>query len=166
MSEASLEPRINLNIGKNETKIIVMGFAGVVFSQIIQAAGNEMDEAIAKHLRVKHHLLIGKRTSEALKIELGSATPLDRQLTAQVRGQDSITHELKMVSVTDEDIYEALADVVNTIINAVLAAVKHIPAEFSDAIMGGGIVLQGGGGQLRNMDQRLLNATGMIVKRT
>ena len=106
---------------------------------------------------------IGQRTAEAIKIELGSAFPLDEELSYEVRGRNLIEGIPKTVTITDEEIREALADSISTIINAVRVALERTPPEFSADIVERGIVLTGGGALLKNLDKRLSIETGLPV---
>src|SRR5881396_3838735 len=135
------EPHGNMvvDIGGGTTDIAVISLSGIVYSRSVRVAGNEMDEAITQYIKRKYNLLIGERTAEAIKIELGSALPLD------------------------EEIREALADSVSTIINAVRVALERTPPELSADIVERGIVLTGGGALLKNLDKRLSIETGLPV---
>ncbi len=156
---------ITVDIGSSTTKIVVIGPAGVVHSQVLPVAGNAMDEAIAQYIRQKYKLLIGERTVEVLRTELDTARPPEAQPTVKVRGQRLIDDAPEIVFITDEDVREALADIVSTITEAVMVAVKNVPAELSAAVTARGIVLQGGGGPMVNIAQQLMSATSMAVRR-
>jgi len=122
-----------------------------------------MDEAIIQYIKRKYNLLIGERTSEAIKIELGSAYPLDEPLSYEVRGRNLIEGIPKTITITDEEVREALADSISTIINAVRVALERTPPELSADIVERGIVLTGGGALLKNLDKRLSIETGLPV---
>ena len=119
-----------------------------------------MDEAITQYIKRKYNLLIGERTAEAIKIALGSAFPLDEPLSMDVRGRNLIEGIPKTITMTDEEIREALSDAVSTIINAVRVALERTPPELSADIVERGIVLTGGGALLKNLDKRLTIETG------
>jgi rod shape-determining protein MreB len=129
----------------------------------VRVAGNEMDEAITQYIKRKYNLLIGERTAEAIKIELGSAFPLDEVLTMEVRGRNLIEGIPKTITITDEEVREALSDSVATIVNAVRVALERTPPELSADIVERGIVLTGGGALLKNIDRRLSIETGLPV---
>ena len=122
-----------------------------------------MDEAIIQYIKRKYNLLIGERTAEAIKIELGSAAPLDEELTMEIKGRNLIEGIPKTIVVTDEEIRESLADSVATIVNAVRVALERTPPELSADIVDRGIVLTGGGAMLKKLDARLMQETGLPV---
>ncbi len=159
------EPHGNMvvDIGGGTTDIAVISLSGIVYSRAVRVAGNEMDEAITQYIKRKYNLLIGERTSEAIKIELGSAFPLDEVLTMEVRGRNLIEGIPKTITITDEEVREALSDSVTTIVNAVRVALERTPPELSADIVERGIVLTGGGALLKNLDRRLSIETGLPV---
>src|SRR5213083_1072059 len=159
------EPHGNMvvDIGGGTTDIAVISLAGIVYSKAVRVAGNEMDDAIISYIKRKYNLLIGERTAEAIKIELGSAYPLDEPLSYEVRGRNLIEGIPKTITMTDEEIREALADSIATIINAVRVALERTPPELSADIVERGIVLTGGGALLKNLDKRLSIETGLPV---
>jgi rod shape-determining protein MreB len=159
------EPHGNMvvDIGGGTTDIAVISLSGIVYSRSVRVAGNEMDEAITQYIKRKYNLLIGERTAEAIKIELGSAFPLDEELSFEVRGRNLIEGIPKTITMTDEEVREALADSVSTIINAVRVALERTPPELSADIVERGIVLTGGGALLKNLDKRLSIETGLPV---
>src|SRR5213083_1034728 len=159
------EPTGNMivDIGGGTTDIAVISLSGIVFFNFKQKTAYEMDEAITQYIKRKYNLLIGERTAEAIKIELGSAFPLDEELSYEVRGRNLIEGIPKTITITDEEIREALADSVSTIINAVRVALERTPPELSADIVERGIVLTGGGALLKNLDKRLSIETGLPV---
>src|SRR5467141_2445621 len=159
------EPSGNMivDIGGGTTEIAVISLSGIVHSRSDKVAGNEMDEAITQYIKRKYNLLIGERTAEQIKIELGSAFPLDEELSFEVRGRNLIEGIPKTITITDEEIREALGDSVSTIINAVRVALERTPPELSADIVERGIVLTGGGALLKNLDKRLSIETGLPV---
>src|SRR4030088_1099138 len=156
------EPSGNMivDIGGGTTEIAVISLSGVVHARSDKVAGNEMDEAITQYIKRKYNLLIGERTAEAVKIEIGSAFPLDEELSFEVRGRNLIEGIPKTITISDEEIREALADSVSTIINAVRVALERTPPELSPDIEARGIVLTGGGALLKNLDKRPSIETG------
>ena len=129
----------------------------------MRVAGNEMDEAIIQYIKKKYNLLIGERTAEQIKQEIGSAFPLDEPLTMEIKGRDLIEGVPKTLTVTDAEIREALAEPISTIVNAVRVALERTPPELSADIVDRGIVLTGGGSLLKNLDKLLREETGLPV---
>jgi rod shape-determining protein MreB and related proteins len=159
------EPSGNMivDIGGGTTDVAVISLAGTVYSRSVRIAGNEMDDAIINHLKRKYNLLIGERTAEAIKWEIGSAFALKDGLRMDIKGRDLVEGVPKTMSITDEEIREALAEPVATIVDAVRMALERTPPELSADIMDKGIVLSGGGALLRNLDARLRHETGLPV---
>jgi len=160
-----IEPTGNMivDIGGGTTDVAVISMAGIVYSRSVRVAGDEMDEAITQYIKRKYNLLIGERTSEQVKIELGSAFPLDEELTIEIKGRDLVEGIPKTILISDEEIREAMAETVATIIEAVRVALEQTPPELSADIVDRGIVLTGGGAQLKNLDKRLREETGLPV---
>ena len=165
VEEAITEPHGNMvvDIGGGTTDIAVISLSGIVYSRAVRVAGNEMDDAITQYIKRKYNLLIGERTAEAIKIALGSAFPLDEPLSMEVRGRNLIEGIPKTITMTDEEVREALSDSISTIINAVRVALERTPPELSADIVERGIVLTGGGALLKNLDKRLTIETGLPV---
>ena len=159
------EPSGNMivDIGGGTTDVAVISLAGTVYSRSVRIAGNEMDESIIQYLKRKYSLLIGERTAERVKVEVGSAYPLKEEIQVEIKGRDLIEGVPKTLPTTDEEIREALAEPVSTIVEAVKSALERTPPELSADIMDKGIVLSGGGAMLRGLDQRLRNETGLPV---
>jgi len=159
------EPHGNMvvDIGGGTTDIAVISLSGIVYSRAVRVAGNEMDESITQFIKRKYNLLIGERTAEAIKIALGSGFPLDETLSMEVRGRNLIEGIPKTITITDEEVREALSDSVSTIVNAVRVALERTPPELSADIVERGIVLTGGGALLKNLDKRLMIETGLPV---
>jgi rod shape-determining protein MreB and related proteins len=159
------EPSGNMvvDIGGGTTDIAVISLAGIVYSKSVRVAGNEMDEAIISHIKKKYNLLIGERTAEQIKLEIGSAFPLDEPLTMEIKGRDLIEGVPKTLAITDAEIREALAEPIATIVNAVRVALERTPPELSADIVDRGIVLTGGGSLVKNLDKLLREETGLPV---
>jgi rod shape-determining protein MreB and related proteins len=157
------EPSGNMivDIGGGTTDIAVISLAGIVYSKAVRVAGNEMDEAIIQYVKKQYNLLIGERTAEAIKIEIGSAFPLEERMTMEIKGRHLIEGVPKTITITDEEIREALAETVNVIVDAVRVALERTPPELSADIVDRGIVLTGGGSMLKNLDKRLREETGL-----
>ena len=152
-----------VDIGGGTTDIAVISLDGIVFNHSIRIAGNEMDEEIIQYLKKKYNLLIGERTAEAVKIQLGSAYPLDEPLTMEIKGRDLREGIPKTIVVDDQEIREALEDVVASIVNAVRIALEKTPPELSADIIDRGIILTGGGALLKNLDKRIREETQLPV---
>lgn len=152
-----------VDIGGGTSDIAVISLSGIVYSRSVRVAGNEMDESIIQYIKRKHNLLIGERTAEAIKIQIGSAAPLDRPLTMEIKGRNLVEGVPKTVTTTDEEIREALSDSVGIIINAIKVALERTPPELSADIIDRGIVLTGGGALLKRFDKRLSVETGLPV---
>jgi rod shape-determining protein MreB len=157
------EPSGNMivDIGGGTTDIAVISLAGIVYSKAVRVAGNEMDEAIIQYIKKTYNLLIGERTAEAIKMEIGSAYPLEERMTMEIKGRHLIEGVPKTITITDEEIREALAETVNVIVDAVRVALERTPPELSADIVDRGIVLTGGGSLLKNLDKRLREETGL-----
>jgi rod shape-determining protein MreB len=153
-----------VDIGGGTTDIAVISLAGVVYGKSVRIAGNELDEAIILHAKKTHNLLIGERTAEQIKIEIGSAAPLDRHLSIEVKGRHLSEGRPKTVWMDDEEVRKALSEPVRSIVQAVRDALERIPPELSADIFDRGIILTGGGALLRNFDKRLREETGLPVQ--
>ncbi|TFE30699.1 rod shape-determining protein [Cohnella luojiensis] len=152
-----------VDIGGGTTEVAVISLGGIVTSKSIRIAGDEMDDAIIAYIKRLYNLMIGERTSEQLKMEIGSATPLDKVESIEIRGRDLVSGLPKTLAITSDEITEALSDTVNSIIDAVKVTLEKCPPELSADIMDRGIVLTGGGALLRNLDKMLTRETGMPV---
>lgn len=152
-----------VDIGGGTTEIAVISLSGIVFSRSVRVAGNEMDEAIMHYLKRKYNLLIGERTAEQIKVEVGSAYPLEKPTTMEIKGRNLIEGVPKTLTITDGEIREALSECVSTIINAIRVALERTPPELSADISDRGIVLTGGGALLKNLDKRISEETGLPV---
>src|SRR5690348_8318662 len=159
------EPSGNMvvDIGGGTTDVAVISLSGIVYSRSVRVAGNEMDDAIMQYLKRKYNLLIGERTAEQIKIQLGSAHQLDRPITMEIKGRNLIEGVPKTITVEDSEIREALAECVGTIVNAIRVALERTPPELSADISDRGIVLTGGGAMLKNLDKRIREETGLPV---
>jgi rod shape-determining protein MreB len=159
------EPSGNMvvDIGGGTTDIAVISLSGIVYSRSLRVAGNQMDDAIMNYVKKKYNLLIGERTAENIKIEIGSAHPLEKKITGEAKGRDLIHGLPKAITLTDSEIREALAECVGAIVGAVRTALECTPPELSADITEKGIILTGGGSMLKNLDQKIHNETGMPV---
>ncbi|MBI2214136.1 MAG: rod shape-determining protein [Acidobacteria bacterium] len=152
-----------VDIGGGTTDVAVISLAGIVYSRSVRVAGNEMDDAIIQYIKRKYNLLIGERTAEQVKTAIGSAFPLDEEMTMEIKGRDLVEGVPKTLVVSDEEIREALGETVATIVEAVRVALERTPPELSADIMDKGIIIAGGGSMLKNLDKRLREETGLPV---
>jgi rod shape-determining protein MreB len=159
------EPSGNMvvDIGGGTTDIAIISMSGIVYSRSVRVAGNEMDEAVMHYLKSKYNLLVGERTAERIKMEIGSAYPLQKPLTMEVKGRNLIEGMPRTVTIDDSEIREALSECLTTILNAIRVALEHTPPELSADISDRGIVLTGGGALLKNLDKRIREETGLPV---
>jgi rod shape-determining protein MreB len=159
------EPTGNMivDIGGGTTDVAVISLAGIVYARSVRVAGNEMDDAIIQYIKRKYNLLLGERSAEQVKMEIGSAFPLDEELTMEIKGRDLVEGVPKTLVVSDEEIREALSETVGTIVEAVRVALERTPPELSADIMDKGIIIAGGGALLKNLDKRLREETGLPV---
>ena len=159
------EPHGNMvvDIGGGTTDIAVISMAGTVYGRSLRVAGNALDEAIISYMRRAHNLLIGERTAEQIKFELGSAAPLDLPLSMEVKGRHLVEGVPRTLKISDGDIREALSEPIRLIVQAVRDALEKVPPELSADIFDRGVVLTGGGALLRNLDKRLRDETGLPV---
>ena len=152
-----------VDIGGGTTDIAVISLAGTVYGRSLRVAGNALDEAIIGYMRRAYNLLIGERTAEAIKCEVGSAAPLEQRLTMEVKGRHLLEGVPRTIVVTDGEIREALAEPLKLMVQAVRDALERVPPELSADIFDRGVVLTGGGALLRNLDKRLREETGLPV---
>jgi rod shape-determining protein MreB len=159
-----------VDIGGGTTEVAVISLAGIVYAKSVRVGGDKMDEAIAQHLKRKYNLLIGERTSEAIKIQIGSAYPESETMpkegwvaTMEVKGRDLVSGIPKTLEIGAQEIREALSEPINAIVEAVRIALERTPPELAADIVDKGIVLAGGGALLRNLDQLLREETGLPV---
>jgi len=159
------EPSGNMvvDIGGGTTDIAIISLSGIVYSRSLRVAGNEMDEAIMNYVKRKYNLLIGERTAERVKIEIGSAGRLEKPLSAEIKGRDLIHGLPKAVTLTDDEVREAVSECIAAILGAIRAALERTPPELSSDISERGIILTGGGSLLRGLDEKIRQETGMPV---
>ena len=160
------EPGGNMivDVGGGTTEVAVISLSGIVYSQSVRIAGDEMDEAIVQYIRKQYNLLVGERRAEAIKIKLGSAYPTGgERLTMEVKGRDLIDGIPKTIVVTDEEVREALREPVMAIVDAVRTCLERTPPELAADIVDKGIVLTGGGALLRGLDLLLRQETDLPI---
>ncbi|CAN5832072.1 rod shape-determining protein [soil metagenome] len=152
-----------VDIGGGTTDIAVISLAGTVYGRSLRVAGDAMNEAITSYLKKSCNLLIGERTAEHIKFELGSAMPLDAPLTMEVKGRHVFEGVPRTIVICDAQVREALADPLRQIAQAVRDSLERIPPELCADICDRGMILTGGGAMLRNLDRRLSDETGLPV---
>jgi rod shape-determining protein MreB len=159
------EPSGNMivDIGGGTTEVAVISLGGIVTAQSVRVAGDELDEAVMQYLKKEFSLAVGERTAEEIKIQMGSAWPFDREVTAEVRGRDLISGLPRTISISTEQVREALAEPVSAIVDAVRTTLDKTPPELAADIMHVGITLSGGGALLHGIDRRLAHETGMPI---
>jgi rod shape-determining protein MreB and related proteins len=159
------EPGANMmiDIGAGSTEIAVISLSGIVVSKQTRIAGNQFDEAIIEYLEYQRRFVIGKRTAEQIKIMVGSACPLDRPLSTEVKGKCKISGLPRKMILTDREVRDSLMDPLNQIAEAVLSAMATIPPELSADIADRGILLTGGGALLRSLPAYLSRRIGVSV---
>ena len=152
-----------IDIGGGTTELAVISLGGIVYAKSIRIAGDEMDSAIIEYLRKTYNLMIGERTAEEIKIRIGSAYPLEEELSMDVRGRDLISGLPKTISVTSVEIRDALHDPVQAIVDASKSTLEQTPPELAADLIDRGIVMAGGGSLLRGIDKRIAEETGLPV---
>jgi rod shape-determining protein MreB len=152
-----------VDIGGGTTEVAVISLGGIVTAKSLRVAGDKMDDAIIQYIRRKFNLLIGERTAETLKLEIGSAIPIDEDKFREIKGRDLVTGLPRMVRITSRDIAEALTETVESIIDAVKQTLEETPPELAADILDRGIVMTGGGALLRQLDKRLAEETKIPV---
>jgi rod shape-determining protein MreB len=159
------EPSGNMivDIGGGTTEVAVISLSGIVFAKSIRIAGDEMDEAIVNYVKRKYNLLIGERTAEQIKIEIGSAFPLETRQSIDVKGRDLVAGIPRTQSISDSEIREAMLEPVNAIIDTIKIALERTPPELAADIVDKGIVLAGGGALLRGLDALIREETGLPI---
>ena len=141
-----------VDIGGGTTEIAIISLGGIVYSRSIRIGGERMNEEIVNYVRRKYNLLIGERTAEKIKHEIGSAIPLEKELTMQTKGRYLVSGVPKTIQITSEDIREAIQESVNSCLNAITKSLENTPPELSADILDRGITLTGGGALLKGMD--------------
>ena len=159
------EPISNMvvDIGGGTTEVAVISLAGIVYSRSVRVGGDKMDEAIMTHVKRKYNLLIGVTSAEDIKIQIGSAYPLDPEETLEIKGRDLLDGIPKNITITSEEIRKSIAEQVDSIVQAVRIALEQTPPELAADIVDRGIVLTGGGALLKGLDQLLRDQTNLPI---
>jgi rod shape-determining protein MreB len=160
------EPSGNMivDIGGGTTEVAVISLGGIVTAQSIRVAGDELDDAVLQYVKKEFSLAIGDRTAEEIKIQMGSAWPMEEELTADIRGRDLISGLPRTIQLTTEHVREALAEPISAIVDAVKTTLDKTPPELAADIMEDGITITGGGALLGGLDERLAHETGMPIR--
>jgi rod shape-determining protein MreB len=159
------EPAGNMivDIGGGTTEVALISLAGIVFSRSVRVGGDEMDEAIIQYMKRVYNLMIGERTAEQIKISIGSAYPLPEESSMEVKGRDLVAGLPKTLTLTTEEVREALHEPISTIVEAVRFTLERSPPELSADLVDRGLVLAGGGALLRGIDKLIAEQTGLPV---
>lgn len=159
------EPAGNMvvDIGGGTTEVALISLAGIVCSRSVRVGGDEMDEAIIQHLKRTYNMLIGERTAEDIKISLGSAIPMEQESSMEVKGRDMVTGLPKTMTVTSEEVREALMEPVSAIVDAIRITLERAAPELSADLVDRGMVLAGGGGMLRGLDKLIADESKLPV---
>jgi rod shape-determining protein MreB and related proteins len=152
-----------VDVGGGTTEVAVISLGGIVTSLSIRTAGDDFDQALVSWFKKEHSLLLGERTAEQVKVELGSAFPRPDEPEADIRGRDMVSGLPRTVTVASAEIRRALEEPLNAVVDAVRTTLDKTPPELAGDIMDRGLVLTGGGGLLRGLDERLRHETGMPV---
>jgi rod shape-determining protein MreB and related proteins len=150
-----------IDIGGGTSEIAVIALGGIVVSHSLRVGGNKFDEAIATYIRKKYNLMVGERTAEEVKLQIGTALPLERELTMEVRGRDLIAGLPRTIPITSSEAMEAIEQPLQQLVAAVRSVLEQTPPELSSDIIDKGMVMSGGGALLRNVDKLLTQVTGV-----
>jgi len=152
-----------VDIGGGTTEVALISLSGIVFSRSVRVAGDELDEAIAGYMKRAYNLMIGERTAEEIKITIGSAYPMDKETSMEVKGRDLVAGLPKTLAITSQEVREALLEPIATIVESVRVTLERCPPELSADLVDRGLVLAGGGALLRGLDRLLQEETGLPV---
>lgn len=152
-----------VDVGGGTTEIAVIALSGIVYAQSVRLGGDELNEDIINYFRRNHNLLIGERTAENIKCEIGSAAPLDEELEMETKGRDLVNGVPRIRHVSSKDVREAISESVNTIVESITKSLEQTPPELSADILDRGIMLTGGGAKLKNLDKLIMETTDLPV---
>ena len=160
------EPSGNMivDVGGGTTEIAVISLAGIVYSKSIRIGGDECDQAVINHLKKTYSLMMGERTAEEVKIRIGSAYPLEEETTLEVKGRDILAGLPKTVTVSSEEIREALSETISAILEAIRITLERTPPELSADLISRGLIIAGGGALLKGLDKLVAEETGLPVR--
>jgi rod shape-determining protein MreB len=154
-----------VDIGGGTTEVAVISLGGMVVFKSLDVAGDELDESIIQYFRRKYNLLIGETTAEDVKIKIGSVFPLPEEQTMEVKGRDQVTGLPKTISITSDEVRQALSETVKLIVEVIKSTLEETPAELAADLVDRGIVLAGGGSLLRGLPELLSQETDLPVTR-
>ncbi|KGK87931.1 MULTISPECIES: rod shape-determining protein [Clostridium] len=152
-----------VDIGGGTTEVAIISLGGIVTSKSLRVAGDELDQSIIDYVKKQYNLMVGERTAENIKIELGSAYVLEEEISMQIRGRDLITGLPKVIDITSTEVREALREPIAAIVDAIKSTLEKTPPELAADIMDKGIMLAGGGAMLRGLDKLIYDETHMPV---
>lgn len=152
-----------VDIGGGTTEVALISLSGIVYSRSVRVAGDELDEAIVQYMKRAYNLMIGERTAEEIKIRLGSAYPIGKETSMEVKGRDLVAGLPKTITITSQEVREAMLEPLNTIVDSVRVTLERCPPELSADLVDHGMVLAGGGALLRGLDKLLSEETGLPV---
>ncbi len=157
------EPSANMivDIGGGTTEVAILSLNGIVFSRSVRIGGDEMDRSIINYVKREYNLIIGERTAEEVKIKIGSAYPLDNELSMSIKGRDSLAGLPKTIVITSQEVRDAMKDEIASIVNVIKNALEQCPPELSSDLVDRGIVLSGGSSMVRNLDMLISAETGL-----
>jgi rod shape-determining protein MreB len=152
-----------IDIGGGTTEVALISLSGIVFSRSVRVAGDELDESIINYMKRAYNLMIGERTAEEIKIKIGSAYKLEKENTMEVKGRDLVAGLPKTITISSQEVREALLEPISTIVDSVRITLERCPPELSADLVDRGLVLAGGGALLRGLDRLLQEETGLPV---
>jgi rod shape-determining protein MreB len=152
-----------VDIGGGTTEVALISLSGIVYSRSVRVAGDELDEAIISYMKRAYNLMIGERTAEDIKIRIGSAAPLPKEMTMEVKGRDLVAGLPKTITITSQEVREAMADPLQQVIDGIRTTLERCPPELAADLVDRGIVLAGGGALLKGLDRLIREETGLPV---
>ena len=152
-----------VDIGGGTTEVALISLSGIVFSRSVRVAGDELDEAIINYMKRAYNLMIGERTAEEIKIKIGSAYKMEEEMTLEVKGRDLVAGLPKTITISSQEVREAMAEPISTIVDSVRVTLERCPPELAADLVDRGLVLAGGGALLRGLDKLLQEETGLPV---
>ncbi len=152
-----------IDIGGGTTEVALISLSGIVFSRSVRVAGDELDESIVQYIKRAYNLMVGERTAEEIKIKIGSAYPMEKETSMEVKGRDLVAGLPKTLTITSQEVREALLEPISTIVDSVRITLERCPPELSSDLVDRGLVLAGGGALLRGLDKLLSEETGLPV---
>jgi len=152
-----------IDIGGGTTEVALISLSGIVFSRSVRVAGDELDESLINYMKRAYNLMVGERTAEEIKIKIGSAYKMEKETTMEVKGRDLVAGLPKTITISSQEVREALLEPISTIVDSVRITLERCPPELSADLVDRGLVLAGGGALLRGLDKLLQEETGLPV---